>query len=111
MVQEPLPAPEPEPAASCQRWQLRAFPVNNDGSDFVLYSADRPGEQEGEGAAIRDGLKDVTLVRLCHTPCSATSARSLCPCAARVHSRRRGCGTSMWDPQARRGRRSADKVH
>lgn len=61
-MQEPLPPPEPEAEPSCQRWRLRAFPVNNDGSDFVLYSSDA-ADSEGEGEAIAGGLEDVTLVR------------------------------------------------
>jgi hypothetical protein len=53
-VQQPPPAPLPQP--SCNRWKMTAYPVNNDGTPFVLYGA--------TGDAVKSGVKDVSIVRI-----------------------------------------------
>lgn len=59
---QPAPEPLPEPEPSCPRWQLRSYPVANDGGPFMLYY--KNGElAEGDNAG-------VTLVRctlLCYS--------------------------------------------
>lgn len=52
-----LPTVEEVMKPSCARWKMVAYPVLNDGSDFVVRSAN--------GMTISNAVKDLTVVRFC----------------------------------------------